>query len=72
MPHKIPLLLLVFPAYQAWDLYQLVTSGPTYHALTEAAATLAFLVRGAKWSCAATAHGWHGSTSCLATDWWWR
>lgn len=41
---KLPLLLLVFPAYQAWDLYQLFTSGPAFHVLTEAAATAAFLV----------------------------
>jgi len=40
----LPLLLAVFPAYQAWDLYQLVNGGATYHLLTEAAATMAFLV----------------------------
>lgn len=44
MPHKLPFLLILFPAYQAWDLYQLLTSGPSYHLLTEAAATVAFLV----------------------------
>lgn len=44
MNTKLPMLLTVFPAYQAWDLYQLVQGGETYHLLTEAAATLAFLV----------------------------
>ena len=44
MPYKLPFLLMVFPAYQAWDLYQLLNSGPSYHLLTEVAATAAFLV----------------------------
>lgn len=44
MTPKLPILLTVFPAYQAWDLYQLVMGGATYHLLTEAAATVAFLV----------------------------
>jgi DNA-binding NarL/FixJ family response regulator len=43
MPYKLPFLLMVFPAYQAWDLYQLFHSGPSYHLLTELAATAAFL-----------------------------
>lgn len=43
MPPKIALLLTVFPAYQAWDLYQLLSNGAAFHVLTEAAATMAFL-----------------------------
>lgn len=43
MSPKPLLLLAIFPAYQAWDLYQLANGGATYHLLTEAAATLAFL-----------------------------
>jgi len=43
MTARLPLLLTIFPAYQAWDLYQLVANGATYHVLTEAAATVAFL-----------------------------
>jgi DNA-binding NarL/FixJ family response regulator len=43
MSPRLPLLLAVFPAYQAWDLYQLVNGGATYHLVTEAAATIAFL-----------------------------
>ncbi len=45
MTIKLPLLFAVFPAYQAWDLYQLATSAaPTYHWVAEAAATVAFIV----------------------------
>lgn len=44
MTIKLPLLLAVFPAYQAWDLYQLAVSAvPTYHWVTEATATAAFI-----------------------------
>ncbi len=43
MPHKLALLLIVFPAYQAWDLYQLLANGSAFHVLTETAATVAFL-----------------------------
>ena len=44
MPPKFLLMLAVFPLYQAWDLYQLVSSGPSFHFYAETAATLAFLV----------------------------
>ncbi|MDQ0140693.1 helix-turn-helix transcriptional regulator [Cupriavidus necator] len=37
------LLLAVFPLYQAWDLYQLVGSAPSFHFYAETAATVAFL-----------------------------
>ncbi|MDK3025024.1 helix-turn-helix transcriptional regulator [Cupriavidus taiwanensis] len=44
MPPKFLLMLAVFPLYQAWDLYQLVHSGPSFHFYAETAATVAFLV----------------------------
>ncbi|GJG98395.1 response regulator transcription factor [Cupriavidus pauculus] len=43
MPTKLAFLLIVFPAYQAWDLYQLFHSGADFHVITEAFATLAFV-----------------------------
>lgn len=43
MPIKLALLLIVFPAYQAWDLYQLFSTGADFHVVTEAVATLAFI-----------------------------
>ncbi|NUO88371.1 MAG: helix-turn-helix transcriptional regulator, partial [Cupriavidus sp.] len=44
MPPKFLLMLAVFPLYQAWDLYQLVSSGPSFHFYAETAATITFLV----------------------------
>ncbi len=43
MPTKLAFLLIVFPAYQAWDLYQLFAIGADFHVITETVATLAFV-----------------------------
>lgn len=43
MSPKLLFLLAIFPAYQSWDLYQLVGSEPAYHFYTEAAATIVYI-----------------------------